>query len=919
MGHFIDVFDWDWLILNPVQENILRVQISLCTHFFPCSLAIVGYGNGSLIFDENASIACNRNFGCDKLTLSSVQVYCDDKRALLNSALEVDGATMVIENSTFSRCHSIRDGGAINSYNEATVLVNNCSFLDCQSSGTGGAINVLGSSLSLTETKFLNCSSLGGGGAVSVAEYVCYGKQNVAHASVVIESCLFEACSSHGFGGAIFAISASANVSILNSAFDGCWSKKSGGAVAVANSGFAYVRTCIFTANHADGVGGGALYSQSARLTLKGLSCIENAAGNGGGGALYWQGEVPKIVPWCDIGHFSDKNSSCIPSGCENRCTACTAGYFLPYQGAEQEVECIMCPPGKFSQMSGASVCFDCGIGKFSTAMGADSSYSCVDCSAGFYTFDIGQIECWICPPGTYSLMNGSSTCDDCAAGTYSAIQGATAECAPCAQGKFSFYSIDCLECGVGRVSLEKAVECTNCIAGTYSNVSIASACLVCDAGSYSQDESASSCTQCSAGTYTFSEGTSLTDVAGTYVAFVGASSCLLCAAGTYSDQASSSCRLCTAGKYSSKIGAGSELDCLDCEQGLFSQAGYQYCLGIENFRVGNINLSAKVGLNCSTTECADSFALPFNFSLKSGAISYVRMSSIGILVFETFSAQETIFTIPNQQHLTQFTSEFGDDITWMNHREQVLVWMSSDEATFQWSFWSNTISTAAVIFQASLFPNSSVRLSYIVLEGDYSSGSIGELAIVGITRNNENVEYSFPLPSLYSGLCLLFSPDESKGGDYRLETYDCPRNILLAKVCMPGQHLKANLICGNCEPGKYQTGSGMLIEQNCTACESGKYSSASGATSSHVCSACDECDGISYQIESTRHSELGIVISQHQTALKYFNSANLMNSLEAKDVEKEGIMPTYKMGPDAENMIYRPIMTKPSSQRFLR
>ena len=213
---FIDVFDWDWFILNPFQESTLNIQIRLCTSYFPCALTIVGDGFGSLNFGENASIACIQSEGCNSMTITLVHIDCMYDLVSFHPAFVVDGAMMIVADSSFSGCHSIKDGGTISSYNEAIVTVHNCTFLNSHSRGMGGAINVLGSSLLVTSSKFSNCSSLQGGGAVSVAEYVCYGRTTISSAPVVVESCVFENCSSQGFGGAFFATSALANATIFD-------------------------------------------------------------------------------------------------------------------------------------------------------------------------------------------------------------------------------------------------------------------------------------------------------------------------------------------------------------------------------------------------------------------------------------------------------------------------------------------------------------------------------------------------------------------------------------------------------------------------------------------------------------------------------------------------------------------------------
>ena len=46
-GLFLDVFDWDWLLLSANTDNVLPEKILLCTALYPCALAVYGAGVGA--------------------------------------------------------------------------------------------------------------------------------------------------------------------------------------------------------------------------------------------------------------------------------------------------------------------------------------------------------------------------------------------------------------------------------------------------------------------------------------------------------------------------------------------------------------------------------------------------------------------------------------------------------------------------------------------------------------------------------------------------------------------------------------------------------------------------------------------------------------------------------------------------------
>ena len=192
---------------------------------------------------------------------------------------------------------------------------------------------------------------------------------------------------------------------------------------------------------------------------------------------------------------------------------------------------CSGCPPGKYSDVPGATICIDCPNGTYSTLAAASSSSACIFCPLysssphGSSTLkncscNIGYIElndnCTICPVGTYYTLGKVNACVRCQPGTFSEYQGSSM-CASCPAGTYSTTiasssSSTCTSCPSFSFADQgsSAAEACSCNAGytqTKSDCYLSSLCppVICDAcipGKYSKDRAASSCIVCAAGTY---------------------------------------------------------------------------------------------------------------------------------------------------------------------------------------------------------------------------------------------------------------------------------------------------------------------------------------------------------------------------------------------------------------------------------
>ncbi len=544
-GFFIDVFDWDWIVLDSIN-NYLMSDIFLCTGVFPCSLSLHGYGSSRIYRKGSVKISCLAIERCTSVAFLSVHLVCVDGHAVANTVLEIEGATLSIENSSFVACSSSVDGSCVRSHGNAVVHITNSSFQDSNSLGFGGAVCARGGICNIVDTTFINCSSILGGGAIAAAEPVCMAVDQVAKTVLTIWNSRFEGCSTAGSGGALYCSAQTSTMTVTASEFNGCKSFKSGGAVIAIDFASVLIKASRFINNSALGIGGGALHSSNAYFKLLGITSAGNAALAGGGGVILWQGTIPPaIVPWCKLGYYPDPTFHCSPVTCDSKCLLCPPGRFSEMQGGE---ECTFCTAGKFSSGSGATLCTDCSEGSFSLAIGADSSLSCLACIAGSFSAEAGSTTCIKCDSGMFS-NSGSSECQDCDPGTHNALSGASA-CASCFPGEYA--------------ESPGWMECNLCSEGSYSSASGTVVCDACASGKYSMYAGQSDCDVCGAGLFSLGGASSCTScVAGKYQTGFGMdheSKCLLCGLGTFSSQSSATtadiCVNCSNGLYSTSQGA---------------------------------------------------------------------------------------------------------------------------------------------------------------------------------------------------------------------------------------------------------------------------------------------------------------------------------------------------------------------------
>ena len=142
-----------------------------------------------------------------------------------------------------------------------------------------------------------------------------------------------------------------------------------------------------------------------------------------------------------------------------DRCESCAAGRY-----AVSRTSCTDVPSGQINAASSSSSSSSGGLQACSrghACPGMDGGMRA--CPPGKYSNRTGASECLQCIPGTFADINGSLACASCPAG-FAASASAAASCTACAAGRFApAAASSCLECPSRSSSLSGACSKEEC------------------------------------------------------------------------------------------------------------------------------------------------------------------------------------------------------------------------------------------------------------------------------------------------------------------------------------------------------------------------------------------------------------------------------------------------------------------------
>lgn len=245
---------------------------------------------------------------------------------------------------------------------------------------------------------------------------------------------------------------------------------------------------------------------------------------------------------------------------------------------------CDLCVPGLFSNLIGSNICNLCNYGFSSSNY---ESNKCKLCEKGKYSNVLGSSSCIECSPGNYSESSGSKNCKKCVSGKYNINTGSISptDCLDCQIGKYSLQgSKTCSICELGKVTIEMK-KCVDCSKGRYSNnlgIINFDQCIKCPKGKYnniSGSNSLNDCLNCPIGKYNLRFGNNNINLcinceAGRYRTenMNPGEDCQICQNGKFSKEGSSKCNLCPKGKYNQGLESINHINCLDCDKGKYNE-----------------------------------------------------------------------------------------------------------------------------------------------------------------------------------------------------------------------------------------------------------------------------------------------------------------------------------------------------------
>ena len=327
----------------------------------------------------------------------------------------------------------------------------------------------------------------------------------------------------------------------------------------------------------------------------------------------------------CPAGQQRTGCGGLYPGTCAACGTPTANGYY--YQSG---CSVVACPAGTYAAGTASTACVQCPSNSYSLSQSSacvcNSGYygsPCAPCAAGYICSGGNSVAC---SAGQYST-GGAVVCSQCLAGTYSSGSAASA-CAPCQAGSFSLSFADsCSLCGPSTYSAQAAAFCPQCQAGTYSSASNASACALCAPGTYSLAGSLA-CSACGKGMYNTAAGASSPNLCsacppGTYGAFVSATACALCPPGTASNSYGTmeACGACLPSSFAPNNGSKTCIGCSQPQCG--AGAGFVACTSTTDAfctQCPAIKMCTYTSAGCSLPDGSPACACPQGYQLLANA-----------------------------------------------------------------------------------------------------------------------------------------------------------------------------------------------------------------------------------------------------------------------------------------------------------
>jgi hypothetical protein len=609
------------------------------------------------------------------------------------------------------------------------------------SHGNGGAVALVGANASVYDSLFVDCIAAGSGGAAWVSSLILYPLPPLA-AFLHLSNSTLQNNSATDLGGAL-TVTASSGGNIKNAVFTDNVGY-SGGALAISSSSHTSVTSCHFSNNTATDSGGAVVITSKSEGTVERSFFAHNVADSGGGLAISSLSHAS--VTSC---HFS-KNTATDSGGAvviTSKSEGTVERSFFTHNMAESggalavtEQSSAVVQGSRFDENKalglggGAMIASASALELFANRFAGNEAPKGgggallwdvdvvpivrMDCELGWFAGPVnalGRSCCVPCEPGFFKETLTAAQCTACGAGTYSNVTAATASstCKACQAGKYQ-----------NQTGASTAEACTTCQAGSYSSVG-SSTCSTCGAGTYSSVTAAavsSTCKACQAGKYQNQTGVSSCKVCPEHSSSTAGSAACACDAGYYGDGVSS-CEACP--KHSSSLAGSTDPSSCFCDAGFYGD-GVSSC---EACTPGKYRFPTTV--TCSgTCPCAESSGQysgvfsdgPGEYTNEASCMWLIASTSEIRLSFSSFDTEEDYdFVTINrcassscntvEQVAALSGSSVNSDALYTSSTGYLQVVFTSDESAFGSGFeaaWSVVATTGCALCPAGTYAEGS-------------------------------------------------------------------------------------------------------------------------------------------------------------------------------------------------------------------
>jgi len=226
-------------------------------------------------------------------------------------------------------------------------------------------------------------------------------------------------------------------------------------------------------------------YEVSYNVTAPAPNATTPAPVVGNSTCAKYSGSTCELAICDDEGYYiSDDNVTCVlcPPGSKCPCSIMDDMELCPsgkYQDEAGQTECKTCA-GTVNANRTSCTILSSSRRRLTSDISVETYVKCMPCESGTFQSRLGQTSCDACSPGTSQASTGQQSCDDCVAGKYQS-QIAQTSCKQCQKGYCPTGATQQLSCPAGNIIDTGRTSCTQCIEGKFQSSPNQGACTFCE------------------------------------------------------------------------------------------------------------------------------------------------------------------------------------------------------------------------------------------------------------------------------------------------------------------------------------------------------------------------------------------------------------------------------------------------------